>query len=123
MRGAAVRLAEITDSRLESTIARLRELVTACGTRLEERAAELGEPWHLDATRGTEAVSGMIPAFSDPVRALTCQANPWRRFSIAEYLQYSALSRLASCPPAFAIIAYVSLMAGMAAGERSARQP
>lgn len=59
MRGAAVRLAEITDSRLESTIARLRELVTACETRLEERAAELGEPWHLDATRGAEAVSGM----------------------------------------------------------------
>jgi len=58
-RGAAVRLAEIADSRLESTLARMRELVEASQARLEERAAELGEPWHLDDERGTEAISGL----------------------------------------------------------------
>jgi hypothetical protein len=51
----------------------------------------------------------MIPTGSEPVRALTGQANPERRRSIADDLPCSAHSRLAGGPPLCVIITHLSI--------------
>jgi hypothetical protein len=71
--------------------------------------------------RGT-TLGPVTPTIHDPIRALACHSARWRRCSGAEYLQYSACSRLANEPTGGAIFADVSLTDGIAACPRSSAE-